>query len=335
MEKSRYNQYSGHLVRKFGEKIYKLPVNLAGTCPNRDGTLGSGGCVFCDEAGAGFQCLPGSLSVRRQIAENKEFFRLRFKAKKFFVYFQAFTNTYLPFEQFCENIAAAAGEDDIVGISIATRPDCVQDRYLDHLLEVSKRNGLEINIELGLQTVNYHTLKKVNRGHTLAEFIDAVLRVKRRGFATCAHLILNLPWDDDADAVEGAKILSALGVEYVKLHSLYVVRGTILGDMYERGDFQIISLDDYVRRVSIFLEHLDPAIVIQRLVGKGPADSLLFGNWGVSWWTVKQRIESYLEQQDTGQGKRFGYLNGRALRGIQAVEENLPGPGQEKNRSLR
>jgi radical SAM protein (TIGR01212 family) len=321
MENPRYNLYSEHLVRKFGEKVYKLPVNLAGTCPNRDGTLGSDGCIFCDEDGAGFQCLPGSLSVGRQITSNKEYFRGRFKAKKFFVYFQAFTNTYLPFEQFCDNIAAAAGEDDIVGISVSTRPDCVDNRYLDHLLEVSNRHGLEINIELGLQTVNYHTLKKVNRGHTLAEFIDAVLRVRKRGFATCAHLILNLPWDDDDDAVEGAKILSALGVEYVKLHSLYVVRGTILGKMYEQGEFQIISLDDYVRRVVAFLEHLDPAIVIQRLVGKGPAENLLFGNWSVSWWTVKQRIERYLEQQDTHQGKRFNYLNGQALRWIDAIEE--------------
>lgn len=313
MKTLRYNVYSDHLVKKFGQKVYKLPVNLAGTCPNRDGTLGTGGCIFCDEEGAGFQCLPGSLSVQQQITENRGYFRQRFKAKKYIVYFQAFTNTYLPFETFCENIAAAAGEEDVVGISVSTRPDCVNDRYLDYLREVSEERGLDINIELGLQTVNYHTLKKVNRGHTLAEFLDAVLRIKKRGFETCVHLILNLPWDSDADAVEGAKVVSAMGIEYVKLHSLYVVAGTVLGDMFERGEFQIISLNEYVQRVAAFLAYIDPAIVIQRLVGKGPMESLLFSNWGVSWWVVKQRIEEYLEQHDIYQGKNFDYLNGAAL----------------------
>ncbi|MCL6639243.1 MAG: TIGR01212 family radical SAM protein [Firmicutes bacterium] len=310
---SRYNVYSEYLVKKYGERVYKLPVNLAGTCPNRDGTLGTGGCIFCDEEGAGFQCLPGSLDVRRQVAINRDYFRRRFKAGKFIVYFQAFTNTYLPFETFCRTVAAAAAEEDIVGISISTRPDCVNDRYLDYLAEVRDKHGIDIDIELGLQTVNYHTLARVNRGHTLAEFIDAVLRIKKRGFATCAHLILNLPWDGDADAVEGAKVLSALGVEYVKLHSLYVVRGTGLGEMYRRGEFKIISLEEYVRRVALFLEHLDPAAVIQRLVGKGPARSVVFSNWGVSWWVVKQRIEEYLERTDSYQGKLFNYLNGKAL----------------------
>lgn len=312
----RYNQYSKHLVKKFGEKVHKLPINLPGTCPNRDGRLGWGGCIFCDEKGSGFECLPNTYSVKRQIEESKNFFRKRFKAKKFIVYFQAFTNTYLPFGRFRENILEAAGEEDVVGISISTRPDCVSDRYLNFLNEVKEEKNLDINIELGLQTVNYRTLAKVNRGHTLAEFIDAVLRVKKYGFETCVHLILNLPWDDREDVLENAKILSALGVEYVKLHSLYVVRGTVLGDMYERGEISIISMEEYVERVALFLEYLDPAVVIQRLVGKGPKESLLFCNWGSSWWLLKQKIEDYLERHDIYQGKKFNYLNGKALRGF-------------------
>lgn len=312
----RYNQYSKHLVKKFGEKVHKLPINLPGTCPNRDGRLGWGGCIFCDEKGSGFECLPNTYSVKRQIEESKNFFRKRFKAKKFIVYFQAFTNTYLPFGRFRENILEAAGEEDVVGISISTRPDCVSDRYLNFLNEVKEEKNLDINIELGLQTVNYRTLAKVNRGHTLAEFIDAVLRVKKYGFETCVHLILNLPWDDREDVLENAKILSALGVDYVKLHSLYVVRGTVLGDMYERGEISIISMEEYVERVALFLEYLDPAVVIQRLVGKGPKESLLFCNWGSSWWLLKQKIEDYLERHDIYQGKKFNYLNGKALRGF-------------------
>jgi len=311
---SRYNLYSEHLVKKFGEKVYKLPVNLPGTCPNRDGRVGRGGCIFCDEAGSGFECLPDTIPVRQQVVENKTFLRNRFKAKKFIVYFQSFTNTYIPFDRFRENVLAVADEEDVVGLSISTRPDCVNDRYLDFLIGIKREKGLNINIELGLQTVNYHTLTRVNRGHTLAEFIDAALRVKRHGFETCVHLILNLPWDNMADVVENAKVLSVLGVEYVKLHSLYVVRGTVQGDMYQRGEFEIISMDEYVERVAVFLAYLDPAIVVQRLVGKGPKESLLFSNWGVSWWLLKQRIEQYLEKHDIYQGKKFDYLNGKAVR---------------------
>lgn len=313
MKESRYNLYSAYLIQKYGEKVYKLPVNLPGTCPNRDGKVGWGGCIFCDEDGSGFECLSNVLTVRQQVAENKSFFRKRYNAGKFIVYFQAFTNTYLPFDHFQTNILDAL-EQDVVGISVSTRPDCVNDRYLDFLSEVKEDHGMDIDIELGLQTVNYRTLSIVNRGHSLAEFIDAILRIKRHGFASCVHLILNLPWDDLTDVVESAKILSALGVEYVKLHSLYVVRGTTLGDMFERGEFEIIPLQDYVARVGEFLAYLNPSIVIQRLVGRGPKESLLFSNWGVSWWLVKQRIEEYLEQKDIYQGLKFDYLNGKALK---------------------
>ncbi|HOV79901.1 MAG TPA: TIGR01212 family radical SAM protein [Bacillota bacterium] len=314
MKSARYNRYSEHLLNKFGTKVYKIPVNLPGTCPNRDGRYGTGGCIYCDEQGAGFECLPGTLPVKQQICVNKAFFRKRYNAEKFIVYFQAFTNTYLPLGRFEENIREAAGEDDVVGISVSTRPDCVNDRYLDFLYEIKENKGLDINIELGLQTVNYHTLERINRGHTLAEFIDAALRIKKRSFEICVHLILNLPGDDMADVVENAKVLSALGVEYVKLHSLYVVKGTPLGDMYERGEVGMISMDEYVERAAVFLEYLDPAVVIQRLVGRGPRESLLFCNWGVSWWLVKQRIEEYLEKNDIKQGKKFDYLNGKAVK---------------------
>lgn len=306
-----YREYAFHLQEKFGEKVYKLPVNLAGTCPNRDGTVGTGGCIFCDEQGAGFEALPACLPVREQLTQNKDFFSKRFKARKFIAYFQAFTNTYLPLAAFQENILAAAGVPDIVGISISTRPDCLNDNYLSFLQEISERKNLEINIELGLQTVNYHTLRIINRGHTLAEFIDAALRAKKYGFAVCAHLILNLPWDDEYDVVENAKVLSALEIDYVKLHSLYIVRDTVLGRMYENGEIKIISLEEYVDRVILFLEHLSPEVVVQRLVGKGPQGHLLFCNWDTSWWRIKSSIEGKMKEIGAYQGKRFAYLNGQ------------------------
>lgn len=310
----RYREYSEYLKEKYGAKVYKLPVNLPGTCPNRDGTVGSGGCIFCDEEGAGFECLPNTMNIGEQIKQNKGFFRKRFNGDKFFVYFQAFTNTYCDLAAFRENIRAATEDKDVIGVSVSTRPDCINDEYLDFLQEVKTEKGLEVNIELGLQTVNYHTLRRINRGHSLAEFIDAVQRIKQKSLQTVVHLILNLPWDDQTDAVESAKICSALGVEFVKLHSLYIVKDTPLGKMYENGEFQLISLGEYIARVVLFLEYLAPSIVIQRLVGKGPQGNLHFCNWSTSWWKIKQRIDEVMAQQDTWQGRKCDYLNGAALR---------------------
>ncbi|RJQ29452.1 MAG: TIGR01212 family radical SAM protein [Peptococcaceae bacterium] len=312
----RYNRYSDHLLKKYGEKVYKLPLNVPGTCPNRDGRLGRGGCIFCDPEGSGFECLSSAIPVRRQVEQNKVFFKKRYGAKKFISYFQAFTNTYRPLEQFRDDVRAACLDEDIVGVSISTRPDCINDRYLDCLLELKEVKSLDVVIELGLQTVNYRTLVEINRGHTLAEFIDAIGRIKSRNMEVCVHLILNLPGDDVLDVIENARVMSALGVHYVKLHSLYVVRGTVLGDRYERGELEIISMADYVDRVVKFLEYLDPAIVIQRLVGKGPKENLLFCNWGTSWWAVRQAIEECLEEKNTYQGRLFDYLNGKALKNL-------------------
>lgn len=309
----RYRTYSKHLREKFGCKVYKLPVNLPGTCPNRDGTLGTGGCIFCDEEGSGFDALPNNMAVKEQLLTNKAYFQKRFKAQKFIAYFQAFTNTYLPLDQFKANMEAAAEEQDIAGISISTRPDCIADSYLDFLQDLQKRYQLDINVELGLQTINYHTLHRVNRGHTLAEYVDALLRIKKRGFEICTHLILNLPGDNIIDVIENAKMMSVLQSDYVKLHSLYIVKDTPLGEMYNQGQLEMITLEEYAERVVTFLEYLDPAIVIQRLVGKGPADKVLFSNWDTSWWKLKQKIEELLETKDTYQGRLFNYTNGAAL----------------------
>lgn len=308
--KNIYRGYSEYLQDKYGEKVYKLPVNLPGTCPNRDGVLGVGGCIYCDSEGAGFECLPNTLGVLDQLRENRDFFQRRFQARKFIVYFQSFTNTYMPLEMFKDAVREASRLEDAVGISISTRPDCINEEILEFL----KESPFDITIELGLQTVNYRTLAKINRGHTLAEFIDAVLRIKKAGFQVAVHLILNLPWDDELDVTENARILSALDIDYVKLHSLYIVRGTVLGDLYERGEVSLCSLDDYVERVILFLENLAPQVVIQRLIGKGPREKLLFCNWNTSWWKIKDMVLERMLARGTYQGKSYDYLNGKALR---------------------
>jgi len=298
-----YNEYSKYLREKYGEKVYKLPVNLPVTCPNRDGGLGVGGCTYCSEVGAGFEMLENTLSVKEQLSKNMEYIRKKYKASKFIAYFQNYTNTYLQLEKFKEFINQAA-IDDIVEISISTRPDCIGDEYLEFLNEFSKKTAINISIELGLQTVNYHTLKKINRGHGLAEFIDAILRIKKYNFETCAHVILNLPYDDMDDVVETAKILSALKLEQVKLHSLYIMENTVMGDLYKDGKITPLSKDDYVERVIKFLENLDKNIVIQRLIGRAPKENSLFVNWGMSWWKIKEEIEEEMKKRESFQGKK-------------------------------
>ncbi len=298
-----YNEYSKYLREKYGEKVYKLPVNLPVTCPNRDGSLGVGGCTYCSEVGAGFEMLENTLSVKEQLSKNMEYIRKKYKASKFIAYFQNYTNTYLQLEKFKEFINQAV-IDDIVEISISTRPDCIGDEYLEFLNEFSKKTAINISIELGLQTVNYHTLKKINRGHGLAEFIDAILRIKKYNFETCAHVILNLPYDDMDDVVETAKILSALKLEQVKLHSLYIMENTVMGDLYKDGKITPLSKDDYVERVIKFLENLDKNIVIQRLIGRAPKENSLFVNWGMSWWKIKEEIEEEMKKRESFQGKK-------------------------------
>ncbi|MGO1369554.1 MAG: TIGR01212 family radical SAM protein [Senegalia sp. (in: firmicutes)] len=311
-ENKFYRVYSKFLKDKYGEKVYKLPINIDTTCPNRDGCVGRGGCIFCGEVGTGFESLSNSISVKSQLEKNKEYIKKRYKAKKFIAYFQNFTNTYMEFERFKKLIEESVIED-IVEISISTRPDSISDKYLKFLKEFSKEKNINITIELGLQTVNYHTLKKINRGHTLAELIDSVIRIKKYGFRICLHLILDLPWDDNMDVIENAKIISALDIDQVKIHSLYIVENTALGDMYKKDLIKLISKDEYIQRVVLFLKYLKEDIVVERLIGRAPKEDTLFVNWNTSWWKIKEEILKEMEDKNIIQGEKCDYLNGKAL----------------------
>ena len=308
-----YNIYSDYLKDRFGEKVYKLPINLPLSCPNRDGFLSRGGCTFCGEEGGSFENLSNVLSVKEQISKNIDYISKRYKAKKFIAYFQNFSNTYLPLEKFKTYVEDAI-EKNIVGISISTRPDCINDEYLEYLENIQKKHDLEISVELGLQTVNYHSLNKVNRGHTLAEFIDAVLRIKKHNLRICTHLILNLPWDNRTDVIENAKIISALGIDEIKLHSLYIVKDTMMGEQYNKGEIEMITKDEYIERVILFLEYLDPSIIIQRIIGRAPKEDTLFVNWQESWWKIRDEIVETMEKRNSFQGIKCDYLNGKALK---------------------
>ncbi len=307
-----YNVYSTYLKDKHGGKVYKIPVNLPISCPNRDGTCGTGGCTFCGDIGAGYEMKDSSIDISTQIEENIAKIGKRYNAKMFIAYLQNFSNTYMPTQMF-ENVLEQIKGDEFVGISVSTRPDCINDKYLDILKKWSEKYGKSVCVELGLQTVNYKTLDIINRGHGLAEYLDAMLRIKAYGFESCTHIILDLPWDDMRDTIETAKCVSALGTTYVKLHSLYIVKGTKLAKEYEAGNLNMLSLEEYKERVKTFLRYLSPDIVVQRIIGRAPEEFTLRANWGTSWWKIHDDIVREMQEAGYHQGQLCDYLNGKAV----------------------
>lgn len=309
----RYNTYSEYLKRKYGERVYKIPVNLNLTCPNRNGCLGVGGCIFCAQEGAAFENLPPSMPVREQIEKNIDYIGKKYKANKYIIYFQNYSNTFMPLDEFKKMISDSV-HDGVCGVYVSTRPDCIDERYLDYLKSFSLETGYDICIELGLQSVNYKTLKIINRQHTLAEFIDAVLMIHRYNFDICAHVILNLPWDTMEDTIECAKVISALKIEQVKLHSLYIPYNTPIARMYENKEFDMGTYDSYIERVIAFLRYLSPDVVIQRIIGRAKESQTAFANYGTSWWKIKDEIDDIMESESINQGDMFDYLGGKALK---------------------
>jgi uncharacterized protein len=308
-----YYKFSDFLKKEYGEKVYKIPVNLPVSCPNRE--CGGGGCIFCGDEGADFEMLESSLSVKEQIRQNGKFMKENYHASKFIVYFQNYSNTYIQKEKlqkYIEEILEVSVAYNIVGLYISTRPDCISDNYLE-MIKNTVKESLDIVIELGLQTANYKTLEILNRGHSLGEFIDSVIRIKKVGFGLCAHVILDLPFDEMVDVQETAKILSALSVDQVKCHSLYVLEDTKLAEMVKENEITLLTFDDYVERALSFLEFLSPHIVVQRIIGRAPKERTLFCNFGMSWWKIHDAIVKAMEEEDRFQGKKFDYLNGKAL----------------------
>lgn len=298
-----YNEYSNYLKQKYGEKVYKLPINIPCTCPNRDGAKGYGGCTFCADIGTGFESLDNSVAVKEQVKKNMDYIRKKYNAKKFIAYFQNYTSTYVQLQTFKKYVEESI-VDDVVEISVSTRPDCISEEYLIFLQSVKNKYNINISIELGLQTVNYHTLISINRGHTLSEFIDAVLRIKKYNFEICAHVILNLPGDSIIDTIETAKILTALHVDQVKIHSLYIMKNTVMGILYENKEITVITKEEYIERVITFLEYLHENIAVQRLLGRAPKENSLFVNWGMSWWKIKDEILNKMQSTNRCQGSK-------------------------------
>lgn len=310
MTENLYNIYSVWLKQRYGEKVYKIPVNIPVTCPNRDGSKGTGGCVYCGAKGGGNETLSDQLSVREQIERNIAYIGKRYNAKRFIPFFQSFSNTYCAFPDFCKWIQEAI-RPDVVEISISTRPDCITDEQLRFLAAIKKEQAIDVTIELGLQSVNEETLKIIKRGHTLADYEQAIDRIKAAGLLSCTHMILDLPWDQEEDVINGAKILSQKRTNFVKCHSLYIEKNTVLKKWYDEKKVMLLTKDDYITRAILFLEYLDPEIVVQRLIGRVPEEDSVITNWNTSWWKIKDELEARMKQENNYQGRKFAGMNNK------------------------
>ena len=299
---------------KYGEKVYKLPIKLSLTCPNRDGEKSTEGCIFCSESGGSFGNLPSFMAVDKQLEINKEYIGSRYKAKKFIAYFQNFSNTYMEFDKF-KNVINACNKDYIVAISISTRSDCITYKKLNFLKEFSNQTGIDIVIELGLQTANYKSLKILNRCEDLADFIQACNMINEYGFRICTHVILSLPWDDEEDVIETARIINVLGIKEVKIHSLFIIKNTKLEKMYKNNEFIMPTKKDYQKNVILFLRNINKDIAIQRLVGRAPKDDSVFCNWNSSWWMIRDEIVKYMNENNIFQGDLICQKEYKKLKG--------------------
>jgi radical SAM protein (TIGR01212 family) len=252
--KKRYNDLNSYLRNLYGCRVQKITIDAGLTCPNRDGSISSGGCIYCNTRGSGTGAHANGLTVAHQLRNGKKSLSKRYKAKKFIAYFQSFSNTYAPLHQLRHLYEEALAVDDIVGLSIGTRPDCVDDPVLDLLQNYAKQHL--VWIEYGLQSASDATLAFINRGHDVQCFRDAVEKTKNRGIKICAHVILGLPHETRRDMLHTAETIARLGLDGVKLHLLYVVKGTRLETFYQQGGFKCLEQKEYVDLVCDFLERI-------------------------------------------------------------------------------
>lgn len=296
-----YKDLNSHLRETFGCRVQKITVDAGFSCPNRDGTLSSGGCIYCNVRGSGTGAHQKGLSLTEQIEAGKAAMSRRYKAKKFIVYFQAYTNTYGPLDHLKRLYDEALGVSDVVGLSIGTRPDCVDGPVLDLLEEYAKEHL--IWIEYGLQSAHDETLQRINRGHDAACFARAVKASRNRGIRICAHVILGLPGESPEQMKETARFIGDLGIDGVKLHLLYVVRGTVLEDLYKRGEYRPLTQTEYVDRVCDFIGELPEEMIIQRLTGDPHKEELVSPEWSLRKRETLQQIADVLKSRDIWQGK--------------------------------
>ncbi len=296
-----YNKFNQFLKQKFGERVLKICINGGFTCPNRDGKCGVGGCIFCGEKGAGERTLLGS--IEKQVTDHINSYRGK-RANKYIAYFQNFTNTYDTLENLKTKYDSALISNKIVALAIATRPDCITDE-IAKLIASYKERGLYVWVELGLQTVNDNVGKVINRGYTLADFLNAVKILKKYNIDVVTHIMLGLPQEHQSDIDNFINLVNQNQIDGIKIHSTYVIKNTVLADMYHNGNYTPIELDDYINKVIYILTRLNKNIVVHRITGDAPKNLLIAPEWSAHKKLVLNRVENIMKTEQLTQGCNY------------------------------
>lgn len=300
----RLNAYGQDLLRRYGMRVHKVALDAGFTCPNRDGSKGTGGCTFCNNVSFS-PAADSRKSVAEQIAQAQVRIARRTRATRFIAYFQAYTNTYADIAELAAMYRDALRLPGVIGISIGTRPDCVSAEVLE-LLDGIRREGHEVWLELGLQSAFDASLERVNRGHTFAEYRATALAARQRGIPLCTHLIVGLPGETEAHYHASLDAVLDVGVDGLKLHPLHVVKHTLLAYQWRRGGYQPLAKQDYIRIAADLIERTPPEVIFHRVTATASRGILLAPDWCAEKWNVLNGIEQELRRRDTRQGSRAG-----------------------------
>jgi len=301
-----YNDFSTFLRKYFDCKVQKISLNAGFTCPNRDGVKGKGGCTYCNNQTFNPEYCKTEKSVKEQLEEGRLFFSRKYPEMKYLAYFQAYTNTYSELEELKRKYEDALSVDGVVGLVIGTRPDCMPDALLDYLEELNKRTFLLV--EYGIESTNDDTLRRINRGHTYADTVDAVQRTAARGILTGGHVILGLPGETHDMIVNQAEMLSKLSLTTLKMHQLQLIRGTKMAHEFEEHpeEFHLYEVDEYIDLVIDYVEQLRPDMVLERFVSQSPKELLIAPDWGLKNYEFTERVKKRMRERDAYQGKLYG-----------------------------
>ena len=305
MNEIRYNDLSAYLSAHFPYKVQKISLNAGFTCPNRDGTVGYGGCTYCNNQTFNPAYCKTEKTVTEQLVEGKQFFARKYPEMKFLAYFQAYTNTYAELEELKRKYEEALQVKDVVGIVIGTRPDCMPDTLLDYLEELNQRTFLIV--EYGVESTDNDTLKRINRGHTFEVAEEAIRKTAARGIRVGAHIILGLPGETNEQLIKQAGVLSALPLTTLKLHQLQLIKGTRMAHEFEMQpeDFHLYSADEYIDLVIDYVEHLRPDMVLERFASQSPKELLIAPDWGLKNHEFTDKVKKRMRERDAWQGKKY------------------------------
>lgn len=302
--KNMYNDYGSWIRQQFPFRVQKIAIDAGFSCPNRDGSKGTGGCVFCDNRTFNPSYCIREKSIAGQIADGKDFFRRKYPDMKYLAYFQAYSNTYADLDTLRRRYEEALSVEDVVGIVIGTRPDCISPALLDYLEELSRQTF--VVVEYGIESANDDTLRRINRGHDFECSRRAVEQTAERGIMTGGHIILGLPGEDRKELLRQAPLISALPLTMLKIHQLQVVRGTRLAEEYQRKPFPLFTPEEYIELIGEYIMYLREDLVLERFVSQSPADMLVAPHWGLKNHEFTNLLNNYLKREGITQGQRAG-----------------------------